>query len=175
MKDNLKRRKQGDGVTKVLPSSTDMVEVKDLMTDKKGPSTMKSNVNVGGRSQPIQKEPKESTNAQMKYPESVNIKDKNLKSSGMMPPQKVSENKQKAEKMREEKLNQKLEEFNKREEKRQQILNAKNQSNNKVEDKPINPNKPKEAKSKNQQKLEELQKKLIDVQIRMKNTGLKIN
>jgi len=139
-------------------------------------SVMKSGSNVGDRSKNISKEKVEPSNANMEYKSAIEVKPG--KSVGMAEPTEKPNQFLKKEMIQKEVQN-KLEEAYNNKMLKIDAFNAQKNNNKIEEDKVVNKDKTvdpeKKSKLLNQKKIEELQKKLFDVQIRLKNTGRKVN
>lgn len=138
-------------------------------------SAMKSAVDVGGRNKPVAKEPCKPSNADMEYASALVVKPG--VSVGMAQPTAKPDQLARKEAI-ESAIKQKMEEaLSSKMKKIQDINAAKNKTESTDEKEKVSEPVDKEKKNKimNQKKIEELQKKLFDVQIRLKNTGRKVN
>jgi len=179
--DVLKRIKaKGGSDPKQAPNSLDYANPPNMNIlanpVKNSASVMKSNTAVGGRGKPVEKEAKKPTNADAEVKSALVVKPG--VSVGMTLPSAKPDQLQKKETLEKEAMIKKEEAYNNKMKKIDDINAAKNNLNNneKGENKeniPVDPEK--KNKLMNQKKIEELQKKLFDVQIRLKNTGRKVN
>lgn len=135
---------------------------------------MKSGTAVGTRTKPIEKEPTKPSNADMVYKSGIVVKD-GPSTSMALPTAKPSQLQKKE--LAEQELQSKREQaYVEKMKKIEDTAAAKAKIGEKDEKVPVKPvDAEKKSKMLNQKKIEELQKKLFDVQIRLKNSGRKVN
>lgn len=137
-------------------------------------SVMKSATNVGSRTKSIEKEPSKPSNADMEYKSAIVVKDGI--SSGMALPTAKPAQLQKKQLVETELQSKREEAYANKMKKIDEMAAVKGKTADADKDVAVKEvDVEKKSKLMNQKKIEELQKKLFDVQIRLKNTGRKVN